>query len=192
MCEKTVEESKEFDLVDDYKSKVAYLKDHFTRMWTRFNFFLTIHSAMFAAIVLKTGNYEEFVAVFGVILSILWYVFGAQDRYLVALYRAQIEDVWIEIIKKYENPTSFYVGQTNDYSEKIINSDTTEKTKKLKKLKDIENSVYEGKKNVFKNIYQWRGGNISTTKLASLFPIIIGILWIAGFFLLTKYKASVK
>lgn len=24
-------------LIDDYKSKVDYLKDHFTRLWNRFN-----------------------------------------------------------------------------------------------------------------------------------------------------------
>ena len=29
-------------LIDDYKLKVGYLSDHFGRMWTRFNFFVTI------------------------------------------------------------------------------------------------------------------------------------------------------
>src|SRR5688500_16231412 len=35
-------------LLIDYQVKAQYLTEHFGRMWTRFNFFLTIESAMFA------------------------------------------------------------------------------------------------------------------------------------------------
>ncbi len=33
-------------LLEDYKQKITYLTAHMTRMWTRFNFFVTIESAL--------------------------------------------------------------------------------------------------------------------------------------------------
>jgi len=36
-------------LIEDYWQKISYLKDHFTRLWNRFNYFLTIQSALFGA-----------------------------------------------------------------------------------------------------------------------------------------------
>ena len=33
-------------LVKDYELKVRYLTDHFSRMWTRFNYFVTIQTAL--------------------------------------------------------------------------------------------------------------------------------------------------
>jgi len=37
--------SKDF-LIKDYELKVRYLTDHFGRMWTRFNYFVGIESAL--------------------------------------------------------------------------------------------------------------------------------------------------
>ena len=38
-------------LTKDYELKVRYLSDQFTRMWTRFNYFLVLESALFVAFV---------------------------------------------------------------------------------------------------------------------------------------------
>jgi hypothetical protein len=38
---------KEDFLLEDYKLKVEYYAGHLSRMWTRFNFLLTIDSALF-------------------------------------------------------------------------------------------------------------------------------------------------
>jgi hypothetical protein len=56
-------------------------------MWTRFNFLLTIDSALFALSVNGVGNTDAaaftplFVGI-GIVLSVLWYWFGATDNYL--------------------------------------------------------------------------------------------------------------
>jgi len=141
---------KEFDLVDDYKSKVGYLKDHFTRMWTRFNFFLTIHSGLFFGTVVASEKDKWWIPFFGILVALLWYVFGAQDRFLVDLYRKEIEQA-AEIIKsKYELSDYNYIGQTENMAGIQIN----------------------------KEIYQWRSKSFSTTKLAAMFPLAILVLWI--------------
>src|SRR5215204_3463194 len=78
-------------LLEDYKLKAQYLTAHFSRMWTRFNFFLTINSALFAFSVQQdtAGLAPLFVAA-GIPLSALWYFFGATDNYLVDVYRKQV------------------------------------------------------------------------------------------------------
>ena len=152
-------------LVDDYKSKVQYLKDHFTRLWTRFNYFLTLQSALFGAAILSPEKYHWWVPIFGAILCILWYLFGAQDRYLVDLYRKQIEHDVIEIKSKLKLSDYYFIGQTENIdgqSEKLENLGTK------------------------MTIYQWRNKYFSTTKLAALFPLVILVMWIIIFFVVVK------
>jgi hypothetical protein len=141
---------KEFDLVDDYKSKVAYLKDHFTRMWTRFNFFLTIHSGLFFGTVVASEKDKWWIPFFGILVALLWYVFGAQDRFLVDLYRKEIEQVAENIKSKYALLDYNYIGQTENVTNIKVPSD----------------------------IHQWRSKSFSTTKLAALFPLAVLLLWI--------------
>ena len=159
MAEKTVEKPKEFDLVDDYKSKAAYLKDHFTRMWTRFNFFLSIHSGLFFGTVIASDKNKWWIPLFGILAALVWYVFGAQDRYLVALYKQEIERTAEKVASKYELEDYNYIGQT-------------ENTKKLK---------------VVQRIYQWRSDLFSTTKLAAWFPLAVLFLWLVRFISLLEF-----
>src|SRR5437762_2273906 len=91
MLKKKVETERLDFLIADYWEKVHYLKDHFTRLWNRFNYFLTIQSALFGATVLSPEKYRWWVPIFAALVCALWYIFGAQDRYLVALYRKEIE-----------------------------------------------------------------------------------------------------
>lgn len=78
-------------LLRDYELKVTYLTNHFQRMWTRFNFFVTIKSALVGGKVLliKSDGPSVELALTGAALSFVWYVMGSQDRYLVRLYRDQ-------------------------------------------------------------------------------------------------------
>lgn len=153
--------NEQFDLIDDYKLKVQYLKDHFTRLWTRFNYFLTLQSALFGAAILSPDKYRWWIPLFGAFLCVLWYIFGAQDRYLVDLYRKQIEHSVIQIKENFNLQDYYFIGQT----ENILS-----KTEKIENLK------------VESNIYQWRNNYISTTKLAALFPLAILAMWIIIFF----------
>jgi hypothetical protein len=162
MAEKTVEKPKEFDLVDDYKSKAGYLKDHFTRMWTRFNFFLSIHSGLFFGTVIASDKNKWWIPLFGILAALVWYVFGAQDRYLVALYKQEVERTAANIESKYKLENYTYIGQT-------------ENTENLK---------------VVQRIYQWRSDLFSTTKLAAWFPLAVLLLWLVRFISLLEFEKA--
>jgi hypothetical protein len=43
--------------IEDYRQKVQYLKDHFARIWTRFNYFLTLQSALFGVAIISIEKY---------------------------------------------------------------------------------------------------------------------------------------
>jgi hypothetical protein len=65
------------------KQKISYLTNHLQRMWTRFNFFVTLEAALLGGKVLLVGEKSALMVGFaGVILSVVWYVMGAQDRFL--------------------------------------------------------------------------------------------------------------
>ena len=75
----------------DYKLKVDYLTAHLGRMWTRFNFFLAINSALFGYSLGKDNAlYMGLLVGFGLFFSLLWYYFAATDNYLVSAYRSQV------------------------------------------------------------------------------------------------------
>jgi hypothetical protein len=81
-------------LVEDYKLKVQYLTDHFSRMWNRLSYFLTVELALFGAlgyVVFDSQGRDLRVApvvvALGAATSLAWYVVGAQDRFLVTAYR---------------------------------------------------------------------------------------------------------
>lgn len=138
-------------LIEDYWQKVQYLKDHFTRLWNRFNYFLTIQSALFGATVLSPEKYRWWVPVFAALVCVLWYIFGAQDRYLVDLYRREIEQALDQIRPRLRLTNYYSVGQT----------------------KNIDNL------RIKQAFYQWRWESLSTTKLPALFPVILLLIWAA-------------
>src|SRR3989442_5547069 len=79
----------------DYELKVQYLTNHFQRMWTRFNYFVVIHAALIGGKTIFGNEKNEKISIaglcFGLGLSLLWYVMGAEDRSLVVKYRTQVE-----------------------------------------------------------------------------------------------------
>jgi hypothetical protein len=80
-------------LLKDYEQKISYLTNHLQRMWTRFNFFVTFEAALLGGKVLLVGDKPTPVVGFvGVILSVVWYVMGAQDRFLSDFYRWQVKE----------------------------------------------------------------------------------------------------
>ena len=147
-------DDKEFCL-KDYELKIQYLTSHFDRMWQRFNFFLVIEMGLSAAIwgwvtEFEDSKYGWTIILIGLLSSLCWYIFGAQDRYLVEVYRKAIQCAW----KKVNSDQNYHpVGST--------------------KIK------------VKKAWYQWRSENISTTKLAAIFPLLVSIYW--GSLLIINY-----
>jgi hypothetical protein len=154
-------------LIEDYWQKVQYLKDHFTRLWNRFNYFLTIQSALFGATVLSPEKYRWWVPLFAALVCCLWYIFGAQDRYLVDLYRKEIEQALDQIRPRLDLTNYYSVGQTEDIA------DRTEKIKNLR---------------VEPGFYQWRWRSLSTTKLPALFPVVLFLIWATIFLVLVKTR----
>ena len=155
-------------LKQDYWQKIQYLKDHFTRLWNRFNYFLTVQSALFGATVLSPEKYRWWVPVFAALVCILWYIFGARDRYLVELYRKQIEQS-LELIEKrlFLGDDYYIVGQTED-----------------RKKATIERFGIRNK------VYQRRWAVLSTTKLPALFPLILMGIW-AGILIVLLIRGEV-
>ena len=145
----------------DYELKVTYLSNQFTRMWNRFNYFVAIETALIGGnFLIPNGRLSYALAVVGIVMSILWYVMGAEDRYLVRLYRDQIKKAADEVIKTILTDQSArdiyrYVGQVDKAARK-----------------DLE------KGSIWERISGWRWEPISTTKLAALFPLVVSALWV--------------
>src|SRR5437588_12621826 len=105
-------------LQKDYELKITYLSSHFTRMWNRFNYFVAIETALVGGkFLIPNGALSPALAIAGVLISALWYVMGAEDRYLVRLYRHQVKRAAKAVVKtiweddeKTQNAYS-YVGQ---------------------------------------------------------------------------------
>ncbi len=84
-------------LVKDYELKVDYLNGHLSRMWTRFNFFLVIHVALFGLFFDKGSDCASYLALVGFILAVLWYIFAATDNKLADVYRDHVEIVFLAL-----------------------------------------------------------------------------------------------
>jgi hypothetical protein len=140
-------------LVKDYELKIRYLSDHFSRMWNRFNYFVAIESALISGkFVLGNGKMTQGVAIVGAVLALVWYIMGAEDRYLVLVYRKQVEDAGKLIERSIweDNNTSYhYVGEIENTSKALSAS-----------------------------VSGWRLKAMSTTKLAALIPLLLTLTWI--------------
>lgn len=169
--------------MEDYKLKVSYLNDQFSRMWTRFNFFLTIESGLVAGQIFAE-NSKDFnlrdIHLALVFISVLWYVFGAQDKYLVDNYRNQVEDSFNRLklsketeLQKIDEDVS-YVGDVRmkNYREK--------RKKRLPGEEDIQAD--------FHSLASWRIGKLSITHLAAYVPLLLVLVWL-GVLIFSKYPS---
>jgi hypothetical protein len=151
-------------LIKDYEIKVNYLKDHFTRVWMRFNFFLTIQSALLGAFIFSPEKYTNWIPAFGIVVSGLWYIFGAQDRYLIRLYRMQVELTATDIKARLCLSEYYFVGQTED-------------------LKGQPEKMSALNSRIPTTIYQWKTSFFSMTRIPALFPLGILPIWILILFI---------
>jgi hypothetical protein len=142
-------------LQKDYEMKVRFLENHFGRMWTRFNFFMVASTALALGLFqgLRDGKTMTASAPYplaGVLLALCWYVYGAQDRYLVEGYRAEIGRVFRAIAERLPLPDEPSYPAVGD-------------------LKGVR---------VRRSWYQWRLEPVSTTKLVALFPLVVFAGWL--------------
>ena len=153
-------------LQKDYELKIRYLSDHYSRMWSRCNFFVGLESALTVAILgwfKDRGGFSQdagFIALIGAVLSVCWYCFGAQDRYLAEVYRTQVA----------------LLGQVLE-SEFNLSKELGDEYLKYSHVGDTQSD----KARVDMSPIQWRSRAISTTKLAVWFPILTFIYWLVIF-----------
>jgi hypothetical protein len=156
-------------LLKDFELKVRYLSDQFTRMWNRFNFFIAIQSAFIALIGGKfTAGGETLLwplVLTGGILSLIWYVFGAQDRWLVTLYRIQAEQAAKTVAAIAEWPGGREPDVLLGYYQFHTGSSGVEDIKE------------EDRNKKYRSPIEWVWGPISITKLAALFPAFTFLIW---------------
>ena len=139
-------------LQKDYDHKIGYLKDHFSRMWTRFNYFIGIETAITGGKILWAGGEVsvDWFSWLGMIVSVFWYMMGAQDRYLSVLYRKQVEEAGNRLAEHLGIPQYTPVGKVSDV-----------------------------RKFDFKSLAEWRSKVFTTTRLAAWVPLVVTLLWVA-------------
>ena len=79
---------------EDYRLRIEYLTGHLTRMWTRFQVFVTLESALVAVLLVegKLSDAAPHIAIVQAVLSFIWFLVGRHDRHLVRIYKRQIAD----------------------------------------------------------------------------------------------------
>lgn len=151
-----MEDFRQSILFEDYKLRVQYLVDQYARMWNRFNYFLTLHTAISAGLFTLIVSDKPVakpicitIAVMGLVFAISWYAFGAQDRYLVELYSRQVIYIQHQVEALKDQPS---IGSVDDI-EKFVGR-------------------------IPRRIYQWRIRNVSVTRLAAWFPLVMLAYWL--------------
>lgn len=144
----------------DYELKVAYLTNHFQRMWTRFNYFVVIEAALIGGRTIFGSDRISVAGLsFGLVVSLLWYVMGAEDRFLVQFYRDQVKQsaallrdgLWTPTDRRYE-----FVGDPA-----------------------AARSFKPEHEGWLDSVSGWRSESFSTTRMASLVPLATCAIWLA-------------
>lgn len=173
-------------LLEDYKLKVGYLTNHFSRMWTRFNFFITLETLVGGAMIAAAASDRRLdnpwqVALLGLLISICWYLVGTQDRYLIAVYRSQIRWTLLEL------------ARTRAFD--VVDDPRDIRDSALLLLKKPLDAYREGSTadddflypytggtrpmaDIKANWLQWRSPGWSVTTWPALLPIVACLLWI--------------
>jgi hypothetical protein len=102
-------------LLEDYKLKVEYYAGHLSRMWTRFNFLLTIDAGLFGLFAtrqnLLPATRQEFLLI-GLVLSGVWLVFGVLDFCFIVRYTNDIRCAY----NRLDLPRGYtYAGETGPF-----------------------------------------------------------------------------
>lgn len=140
----------------EYELALKALSDHMGRMWLRFNFFLTLVSSLVAGLIFTSdnGTFTDSALYFLIaeaVLSLVWWVFGAQDRYLVDAYRKAIAASW---------------GRHQQNFPEALGG--------LSYAGDVSRSGLD-----FHNVAEWRWSPVSITRLPAIFPLVLFVFWLA-------------
>ena len=143
----------------EYELALRALSEHMQRMWMRFNFFLTLQSGLAVGLVFvrDDGSFTDAALYFLIgeaVLSLVWWVFGSQDRYLVRTYRDEIARRW-RLVKE---SAGGHLPADLPYAGFI-----PEPPGRLDARSPID----------------WRLRTVSTTRLPAVFPLFLTVVWLA-------------
>jgi hypothetical protein len=141
-------------LFEDYKLKLEYVRGQYDRLWQRFNFFLTVQLALFGFLGYLTFDVKILEAAVlpawvGLIVSVLWYIVGAEDRRLVEVYRQRADDAATRFA---HDP-----GGLRDFD-------------KDHAAADIASS--------WRTLRSWYWSPVSMTRLPATFGLLLTIVWV--------------
>jgi hypothetical protein len=153
-------------LLRNYELQVRYLSDHFSRMWTRFNFFLTINSALFGFSFNESYAANlPYMSVAGIVFSLLWIYFGGVDNWLVDAYRSQVEtgfDALKESLQRSGAGASEGSGR--------------QKHEPWEELRAVGTTAVRNTKT---SLWSFRWKRVSATDLATIFPVVFFFAWVS-------------
>jgi hypothetical protein len=172
-------------LVEDYKLKVNYLTGHFSRMWTRFNFFISLETLVAGVVVAAAATEKTLdnplpVAFLGLVVSACWYLVGITDRYLIAVYRSQIRSTLLEMARNrvfdvVDDPNQLRIGTLQ-----LLNKPLTS----FRDGKSVDADFqypYTGGTEAMEDIQtgwlQRRSPRWSVTTWLAVFPVVAFLLW---------------
>ncbi len=146
-------------LEKDYDRKNEQLHRHLTSLWVRFNFFLTfqgiiVGSKFFLIHDNSSIPFDFGMSILALFVSIIWYFFAANDRYLVKVYRSHVDSAHQRLLL-------FLDGiKICDLSGSEFLMQTTSNTK------------------IKMNILGWRNQNVGLTDYATMTPLVISLFWL--------------
>ena len=145
---------------EDHALRVGRVDQQLNRMWLRFNFFLTIQSALFGLTFTEIKGAlvpnVHLLAVVGFVICVWWYIFGAQERYLVDLFRRQLSFSAEQLTAQLAISPYDYVGKTEEIT-----------------MTALPPASWDC----------WRVQPISLTRLPCIIPVITAVAWLATYFL---------
>jgi hypothetical protein len=170
-------------LLEDYKLKVEYLTNHFTRMVIRVNIFLTIDTALLAfslKFVFLDRNYDCFSAVglfmLGLLLSSIGILIARLENYFAKLYRRQVALAY-HLLRKNLEDGSLEKSLTNkedvlenysyvgDLQEESFNPE-------LEKVDKIEQNLLQGRR------YKIAKFNVGLTDFVPIITMGLFVVWV--------------
>ncbi len=145
----------------DYDRKNEQLNRHLNSLWVRFNFFITFQGILVGSRLLSFSDkgdkgFSFEIIILGLVVSIVWYMFAANDRYLVKLYRVHLNHAYQRMIAFLNSEkVKFDYLNNSEYVIQVSPDDTVEM-----------------------NIFGWRLKRIGLTDYATLTPIVLLLFWI--------------
>ena len=102
--------------IESYKLRIEYVTKQFDRMWNRFQLLLGIDTALVALIFTPLTQKRFSTAVFaslGFVVSLFWFLIGAEDKFLVEVYREQLRRETSQLKTLLDLPDYVGVGDTD-------------------------------------------------------------------------------